>query len=131
MSLRHAERTPNSPKRALAVHLDVVPGEPHDAVARQLEVGVAGGVLFPVAAGPVELEAVDLDGEALALPVRVNLDGACLAVDQSIEARACDVQGGLQERFEAALELAFLGARLVGGDGPAQRFGSSSAPCPL
>jgi hypothetical protein len=41
----------------------VVPGQAHNAVAGELEIGIAGGVALAVPAGAVELEAVELDGQ--------------------------------------------------------------------
>jgi hypothetical protein len=50
-------------------------------VVRELQIGVACSVLFTVAASAVEFEAVDLDGEALGRPVRVDLVGCCCSLN--------------------------------------------------
>ena len=90
----------------------------------QLQVGVARGVALAVAAGAVELEAVELDGEPLVRPVGVDLVGAGLSFHQGIEERARNVGVVLEKQPEASLELAPLGARPVRGDRLSQR------PCP-
>jgi hypothetical protein len=79
-------------------------------VARELQIGVACSVAFTVAASAVELEAVDLDGEAVGWPVCVDLVGCCCSLNYGIEGGGPNVGGGLQERFEPPFELALLGA---------------------
>jgi hypothetical protein len=90
---------PKPPQGALAVDGHVVPGEPHYAVAGQLEVGVAGGVALAIAAGAVKLEAVELDGEPLLGPEGVDLVRGLLSFNCSIEGWGRNVAGGLEEGF--------------------------------
>src|SRR5688572_16852453 len=105
----------------LAVHGHVIPREAHDPITSELQVRVACGVPLAVAARSVELEAIDLDGEPVIRPERVDLMDAGLAVDQGIERRARNVLGGLEKLPEPALEPALLGAASVGGDGLPKR----------
>jgi hypothetical protein len=44
-------------------------------VPGELEIGIARGIPLTVTASAVELGAVDLDGEAVGRPVRVDLGG--------------------------------------------------------
>ena len=87
-------REPQASQRALAVDAHVVPREAHHAVPGQLEVGVAGGVALAIAAGAVELEAVELDGQALVGPEGVHLVRGLLSFNCSIEGRGRNVGGG-------------------------------------
>ena len=82
----------------------------------ELQVGVAVRIALPVATGSVELEAVELDSELLFRPEGVDFVGRLLSFNYRIEGGARYVGGGLQECFEAALELALLGAGRLGGD---------------
>jgi len=82
----------------------------------ELQVGVAVGVLLAVATGAVELEAVELHSEVVLWPEGVDFVGRLLSFNYCIEGWARYVGGGLYQCLEAALELAFLGAWLVGGD---------------
>jgi hypothetical protein len=60
---------------------DLVPGEPCDEVAAQLEVGVAGVVAPARDRVVVEAGAVDLDDEPLLGPEEVDGVGAEMSVD--------------------------------------------------
>lgn len=62
----------------------------------------------------MELEAVDLDGERAFGPPGIDFMGAVFPGDDGIEERARDVLRRLDQRLEAPLELALLGAGLVG-----------------
>src|SRR5215208_2069810 len=74
-------REPDASQRALAVDGHVVPRQAHDAAARQLQVRIAGGIAFAVAAGAVNLEAVELDGELVGWPEGVDLVRGLLSFD--------------------------------------------------
>ena len=51
----------------------------------ELQIGVAVGIALAVAAGAVELEAVELDGEVVLWPEGVDFVGVCLSFNYSIE----------------------------------------------
>src|SRR5215207_2180714 len=119
-------REPHAPERAFAVNGHVVPREAHDAAPGELEVRVAVRVTLAVAARAVEPEAVELDGQLLLRPERVDLVRALLSFNRGIEERARYVWCRSQQFLEAPLQEALLGARLVGGDRPPER----SRPAP-
>jgi hypothetical protein len=87
-SLRTPEPEPS--RRALAADGHVVPRQAHDAVPDQLEVSIAGGVALAVAvaARTVELEAVELDGEPLRGPERVDFVRGLLSLNCGIRLAA-------------------------------------------
>src|SRR5215207_1356109 len=120
-------REPHAPERAFAVNGHVVPREVHDAAPGEFEVRVAVRVTFAVAARAVEPEAVELDGQLLLRPERVDLVRALLSFNRGIEERARYVWcSSSQQVLEAPFQEALLGARLVGGNRPAER----SCPAP-
>jgi hypothetical protein len=123
----YASRKPDPPEGALAVHGDVIPRQSHHAVSHQLEIGVAVRVELAVAAGSVELEAVELDRETLLWPEGIDFVGGCFSAYCSIEGWTRYVGGGLQELLETPFELALLGAGFVGGDRFSERT-CSAAP---
>src|SRR5215213_6069168 len=87
---RGGEREPHTSKGAVRVRCHVVPGESQNAVPQQLQVGVARRVALTVAAGTMEFEAVELNGES-ARPPGVHLVGAGFTVHQGIEGGQRDV----------------------------------------
>src|SRR5829696_8990832 len=119
-------REPHAPERAFAVNRHVVPREVHDAAPGEFEVRVAVRVTLAVAARAVEAEAVELDGQLLLRPERVDLVRALLSFDRGIEERARYVGWRSQQFLEAPFQDALLGARLVGGNRPPER----SCPAP-
>src|SRR5919112_3714118 len=104
VAARHASslfgREPQAPERALAMHGHVIPGQPHHPVSCELEVGVAVSVAFAIAPGAVELEAVELDGEALLWPEGIDFVGGFLSFNCGIEDGRRYVAGGLYQCFE-------------------------------
>ena len=69
----------------LRIARDVVPGEADDAVADELEVGVAGGVPLAVAAGAVVGETVELGDEAVGRPEGVDFVDVPLALEEGVQ----------------------------------------------
>src|SRR5215211_6598509 len=103
-------------QRAVLVDGRLIPCEVDHPISSELQVGVAGGVALVVAAGPVELEAVELKHEPVCRPVDIDLVSAGLSGDQGVEAGPRDLWRSLEELFESALQLALLRAGAVGGD---------------
>jgi hypothetical protein len=79
-------------------------GEPDDAMARELQGGVASAITLEGRAGAVELVAVELDYQALGGPEGIDLE----ARDESVDCRARQA-GLVAEVEEAGLELRACG----------------------
>ena len=109
------------------MHGDVVPREAQDAVAGELEVGVAGRVLLAIAAGAVIGEAVELDDQPVRRPEGIDLVRVALSVDQHVELRRGEA-GVTDELLEERLELASVSAGRHPAMACAERLGASLAP---
>jgi hypothetical protein len=70
-----------SARRSVAVRRDFVPRQTHDAVAGELQIGVARRVSFTVATGAVVGEAVELYHEAMGRPDGVDFVDVLVALE--------------------------------------------------